>query len=447
MSSTGLSAVTAGSSLLADSYFMSEPYTKGFLEYTLPANTSLGGVVLWAPDANNYGGGDGPVKDFRVEVIYNNVVTYTSQTFTTAQPIGDGANRGAQVFYLGKTFANPQKVRLNILSGWYDINNNSSIQVGTETIPMGTINVAYNMTLSEFKVICGPEDLDTDGDGTPNRLDLDSDNDGCLDAKEAGIATSVTSSTGVVASPYGTNGFANSLETTADNGIYSGTYTYNFASNATLNACIDTDGDGIVDGSDECPTEAGHALTDGCPDTDGDGVRDKDDKCPTQAGFAALQGCPDSDGDGIADADDKCPQQAGSASNNGCPVEEKPAPIEEKPTPTPKQVVQERLSALSKIIEFGSSSAVIRAVDFKNLDEVVALMKKNADLKLSLEGHADNTGNSSIFEMLEIGIGIFLGAITFSGSIVAFTKLQNKTYISGIFQKIIGAKNANKFFK
>jgi hypothetical protein len=226
---------------------MLQPLTKGFLEYTLPANTSLGGVVLWAPDANNYGGGDGPVKDFRVEVIYNNVVTYTSQTFTTAQPIGSGSNPGAQVFYLGKSFANPQKVRLNILSGWYDINNNSTIQVGTETIPAGTINVAYNMTLSEFKVICGPEDLDTDGDGIPNRLELDSDNDGCSDAKEAGTATSTTSATGVIASPYGTNGFANSLETAADNGIYSGTYTYNFANDATLNACTDTDGDGVSD--------------------------------------------------------------------------------------------------------------------------------------------------------------------------------------------------------
>ena len=250
MSSTGLSAVTAGSSLLADSYFMSEPYTKGFLEYTLPANTSLGGVVLWAPDANNYGGGDGPVKDFRVEVIYNNVVTYTSQTFTTAQPIGDGANRGAQVFYLGKTFANPQKVRLNILSGWYDINNNSSIQVGTETIPMGTINVAYNMTLSEFKVICGPVDLDTDGDGKPNRLDLDSDGDGCADAIEAGTAPigtiAATATSFLNPATTGVNGFANSLETNSESGIYKGTYSYDYAVNASFSTCLDADGDGII---------------------------------------------------------------------------------------------------------------------------------------------------------------------------------------------------------
>jgi hypothetical protein len=183
-------------------------------------------------------------------VIYNNVVTYTSQTFTTAQPIGDAANPGAQVFYLGKTFANPQKVRLNILSGWYDINNNSSIQVGTETIPMGTINVAYNMTLSEFKVICGPVDLDTDGDGKPNRLDLDSDGDGCADAIEAGTAPigtiAATATSFLNPATTGVNGFANSLETNSESGIYKGTYSYDYAVNASFSTCLDADGDGII---------------------------------------------------------------------------------------------------------------------------------------------------------------------------------------------------------
>jgi hypothetical protein len=185
------------------------------LEYTLPANTSVGGVVLWAPDATNYGGGDGPVKDFKVEVIYNNVITYTSQTFTTAQPIGAGSNGGAQVFYLPKTFVNPQKIRLNISSGWYDVNNDNTIQVGTETLAAGSINSAYNMTLSEFKVICAPVDIDTDGDGIPNRLDLDSDGDGCSDAIEAGSSTTTISTTNFPASAgndNNANGLLNNYE-------------------------------------------------------------------------------------------------------------------------------------------------------------------------------------------------------------------------------------------
>ena len=37
-----------------------QPLTAGFIEYTLPVSSNIGGVVLWAPDAYNYGGGDAP---------------------------------------------------------------------------------------------------------------------------------------------------------------------------------------------------------------------------------------------------------------------------------------------------------------------------------------------------------------------------------------------------
>lgn len=83
---------------------------------------------------------------------------------------------------------------------------------------------------------------------------------------------------------------------------------------------VDTDGDGIEDAADQCPTEAGSLAMLGCPDTDGDGIADKNDKCPEVAGLTAMMGCPDSDSDGITDADDKCPVDAGPASNDGCPV-------------------------------------------------------------------------------------------------------------------------------
>ncbi|WP_395806168.1 hypothetical protein, partial [Daejeonella sp.] len=247
---TGLSATLTVPNTLDDTYFLLEPRTTGFIEYTLPANTNVGGVVLWAPDAFNYGGGDGPVKDFKVEVIYNNVVTFTSQTFTTAQPIGAGSNAGAQVFYLPKTFVNPQRIRLNISSGWYDVNNNNTIQVGTETLAAGSINGAYNMTLGEFKVICGPIDIDTDSDGIPNRLDLDSDGDGCSDAYEAGSVTAPSSTTAFpVATNNDTNsnGLLNNYEgTTAGTIKYTSTYT-NYSLDKTINLCTDTDGDGIGD--------------------------------------------------------------------------------------------------------------------------------------------------------------------------------------------------------
>ncbi len=54
-------------------------------------------------------------------------------------------------------------------------------------------------------------------------------------------------------------------------------------------------------------------------DSDGDGIADGEDDCPTEAGLASLNGCPDADGDGIADKDNECPNEAGPADNDGCP--------------------------------------------------------------------------------------------------------------------------------
>ena len=102
-----------------------------------------------------------------------------------------------------------------------------------------------------------------------------------------------------------------------------------------LQGPVDTDGDGIADNVDACPTVAGVATTDpktnGCPkanDKDGDGIADAQDACPNTVGVAhtdpAKNGCPpDGDGDGIADADDACPAVAGEPNEdpakNGCP--------------------------------------------------------------------------------------------------------------------------------
>lgn len=99
-------------------------------------------------------------------------------------------------------------------------------------------------------------------------------------------------------------------------------------------ACdTDDDGDGVVDGSDACPTVAA-STANGCPpppDADGDGVADSTDACPSVAA-ATANGCPaptpspaaDADGDGVPDSSDTCPNVA-AATANGCP----------NPTPTP----------------------------------------------------------------------------------------------------------------
>jgi 1A family penicillin-binding protein len=95
----------------------------------------------------------------------------------------------------------------------------------------------------------------------------------------------------------------------------------------------DTDGDGIRDDKDKCPTVGGTNIdSEGCPkqddsttDTDGDGVVDRNDKCAgTLAGVQVdSQGCPivDTDGDGVADDKDKCPAIGGNVGSDGCPRE------------------------------------------------------------------------------------------------------------------------------
>jgi hypothetical protein len=100
----------------------------------------------------------------------------------------------------------------------------------------------------------------------------------------------------------------------------------------------DTDGDGIPDPADDCPTvsdpEQGDADGDGvgdacqagsAPDADGDGVPDARDDCPTvpnpdqadrdgngigdacDPGSGGVGGAPDGDGDGVPDDRDDCP--------------------------------------------------------------------------------------------------------------------------------------------
>jgi hypothetical protein len=100
------------------------------------------------------------------------------------------------------------------------------------------------------EVVC--TSIDTDNDGIPNQLDLDSDGDNCTDAIESNSSTTATSTS---VYPTGTdtnaNGLLNNYEsaTTAGTVNYSSTYT-NYALSSSINACADTDGDGIRDAFD-----------------------------------------------------------------------------------------------------------------------------------------------------------------------------------------------------
>ena len=75
--------------------------------------------------------------------------------------------------------------------------------------------------------------------------------------------------------------------------------------------------------ADAAALKAAYAPGGLTPDSDGDGVPDATDPCPSVAGPVGGTGCPppppDADGDGLADAQDPCPAVAGPGRRHRLP--------------------------------------------------------------------------------------------------------------------------------
>ncbi len=159
---------------------------------------------------------------------------------------------------------------------------------------------------------------------------------------------------------------------------------------ASLQGCPDKDGDGIADADDKCPTVPGLVKYGGCPipDTDKDGINDEEDKCPSVPGVARYQGCPipDTDGDGINDEEDKCPQLAGTRENMGCPEI--------------KAEIRKKVEFAAKNIYFATGSYKLLAKSNKGLNDVAKILADNPELKLAIDGHTDNTGKADKNQIL-----------------------------------------------
>ena len=144
-----------------------------------------------------------------------------------------------------------------------------------------------------------------------------------------------------------------------------------------VEAPADSDGDGVVDELDDCPNTPKGVAVDakGCPvDSDSDGVPDYLDRCPGTPATVVVHsdGCPvDSDGDGVPDYLDKCPNTPKGATVNevGC-------------------------WALRATALFDTNSSYIMGSAYTLLDEVVTILQENPEMKLEIQGHADNTGTS-----------------------------------------------------
>lgn len=89
--------------------------------------------------------------------------------------------------------------------------------------------------------------VDTDGDGVPDYLDLDSDNDGIFDIIESGSPGNQNNTNGIMIGNFGTNGLHNSLETSPNSGIIN--YTIADSDNDGIWNFIelDSDDDGCFD--------------------------------------------------------------------------------------------------------------------------------------------------------------------------------------------------------
>jgi OmpA-OmpF porin, OOP family len=145
----------------------------------------------------------------------------------------------------------------------------------------------------------------------------------------------------------------------------------------------DNDGDGIVDKADACPSDAGPIENRGCPvtDRDTDGVPDAEDKCPDVAGPKENAGCPDadSDGDTVTDRLDKCPDQFGGPPD-GCPKKY-----------TLVEVRKEKIE-IRQQVNFANAKYRVLPASYKLLNQVVQVLNDFPKMRVSIEGHTDNTG-------------------------------------------------------
>lgn len=132
----------------------------------------------------------------------------------------------------------------------------------------------------------------------------------------------------------------------------------------------------------------------GYRDSDGDGVLDKDDECPTEAedvdGYRDGDGCaePDNDRDGILDADDECPELSGEANRRGCPAR------------TFVKIEDGEIVIIGKV-QFRSGSAEIDQQSDQLLDQIGQALDANQHIKkVRIEGHTDDVGDDAVNKKL-----------------------------------------------
>jgi hypothetical protein len=156
----------------------------------------------------------------------------------------------------------------------------------------------------------GNPNRDTDGDGVVDSFDLDSDNDGITDLRESGLTASATTALdangdGAIdpTNSFGTNGLADAVETTPDNGTINYTTADTDGDSVRDFQDLDSDNDGLNDVVEAGGRDLdGNGLIDGAGiDIDGDGLADRVDPTNGNANPGTTLPLPDTDGDEAAD--------------------------------------------------------------------------------------------------------------------------------------------------
>ena len=181
-----------------------------------------------APESTIVGGGSGATC---------NIFTKPSNNSTSVYNTGDDTNNNG----LLDAFEGAEAGTTNYTSRYvaYALDNSINACTDSDGDDVGDI---FDLDDDNDGVLDTTEGTgDTDNDGTPNHLDTDSDGDGCLDTIEAG-----TTNNGAT-TDANCNGLLDQYEDGVTNNInYTSTYS-TYAIDDAINACTDTDGDGVND--------------------------------------------------------------------------------------------------------------------------------------------------------------------------------------------------------
>lgn len=130
-------------------------------------------------------------------------------------------------------------------------------------------------------------------------------------------------------------------------------------------------------------------------DTDGDGVLDSSDDCPTVKGVRENNGCPsDKDKDGVIDALDDCPVVAGLKELKGCPppvvAEAVVAPSVPAAPAAPAARREGNLDSLfDTVVYFRTDKSWIGPMNARKLDRIISLLAEYPQVNVKLQGHTD----------------------------------------------------------